>query len=243
MRCCYTCQKHKKQPNKAPLFPWEWPEDFAGPFLGQMYLNDTDVHSKWVAVEIMSKITASHTILDLHDIFATLGLPDTIVTDNGPTFTSSEFTLFMSHNGIKHITVTPYHPSSNGLAERSVQTFKRAMVKISGVSVRERVCKFLTRYRCTPHSTTGLSPAELMFDRNIRTHTDLTHPYLHEHVTRKQTFQKIQHDKHAVDRDISVSDDVFVRNFSLHGGKWLPGLVVECTQTSRPDSKICSPLH
>ena len=50
---------------------------------------------------------------------------------------------------------------------------------------------------------------------------------LHEHITRKQTAQKIQHD--AVDRDISVGDDVFVRNFSLHGGKWLPGLVVECT--------------
>ncbi|KAK3760879.1 hypothetical protein RRG08_066901 [Elysia crispata] len=40
---------------------------------------------------------------------------------------------------------------------------------------------------------------------------------------------KIQHDKHAVDKDISVGDDVFVRNFSLHGAKWLPGLVVECT--------------
>ena len=237
VRCCYTCQKHRKQPAKAPLFPWEWPEepwkrvhlDFAGPFLGHMYLIATDAHSKWVEVKIMSKITASHTILELRDIFATLGLPDTVVTDNGPTFTSSEFRLFMSHNGIKRITVSPYHPSSNGLAERNVQTFKRAMVKISGGSVRERVCKFLTRYRCTPHSTTGLSPAELMFGRNIRTHIDLLHPYLHEHVTRKQTAQKIQHDKHAVDRDISVGDDVFVRNFSLHGGKWLPGLVVECT--------------
>ena len=77
----------------------------------------------------MSKITASHTILELHDIFATLGSPDTVVTDNGPAFTSSEFRLFMSHDGIKHITLSPYHPSSNGLAERSVQTFKRAMVK------------------------------------------------------------------------------------------------------------------
>ena len=105
------------------------------------------------------------------------------------------------------------------------------MVNISGGSVRERVCKFLTRYRCTPHSTTGLSPAELMFGRSrtIRTHIDLIHPHLHEHVARKQTAQKIQHDKHAVDRDISVGDDVFVRNLSLHGGKWLPGLVVECT--------------
>ena len=69
-----------------------------------------------------------------------------------------------------------------------------------------------------------LSPAELMlFGRNIRTQ------HTHEHVTRKQTAQKIQHNKHAVDRDISVGNDMFVRNFSLHGGKWLPGLVVECT--------------
>ena len=67
-----------------------------------------------------------------------------------------------------------------------------------------------------------------MLGRNIRTHIDLIHPCLHEHVTRKQTVQKIQHDKHAVVTDISVDDDVFVRNFSLHGGKWLPGLVVEC---------------
>ena len=127
-----------------------------------MYLIATDAHSKWVEVKIMSKITAAHTILELRELFATLGLPDTVVTDNGPTFTSSEFRLF-----IKHITVSPYHPSSNGLAERSVQTFKRAMVKIICGSVRERVCKFLTRYRCTPHSTTGLSPAELMFGRTL----------------------------------------------------------------------------
>ena len=79
----------------------------------------------------------------------------------------------MSHNGIKHITESPYHTLSNGLAERSIQTFKRAMVKISGGSVRERVSKFLTRYLCTPHSTTGLSPAELMFGRNIRAHIDI----------------------------------------------------------------------
>ena len=116
MRCCYTCQKHKKQPAKTPLFPWEWPEeqwkrvhkDFAGPFLGHMYLIATDAHSKWVEVKIMSEITASHTILELCEIFATLGLPDSIVTDNGPTLPSSEFRLFMSHNDIKHIGVCSF---------------------------------------------------------------------------------------------------------------------------------------
>ena len=237
VKCCYTCQKHRKQPAKAPLCPWEWPEepwkrvhlDFAGPFLGHMFLIATDAHSKWVEVKMMSKITAPHTILELRDIFSSLGLPEMIVTDNGPTFTSSEFRLFMSCNGIKHVTVSPYHPSSNGLAERSVQTFKRAMVKTKGGSVRERVCKFLTKYRCTPHSTTGLAPAELMFGRNIRTHIDLLHPNLHEHVAKHQTAQKVQHDRHAIDRDISLGDSVFVRNYSSHGDKWVMGTVIECT--------------
>ncbi|GFS03148.1 Pol polyprotein [Elysia marginata] len=77
----------------------------------------------------MNKITASDTILELREVFSTLGLPEIIVTDNSPTFTSSDFCSFMSHIGIKHITVSPYHPSSNGLAERSVQTFKKAMIK------------------------------------------------------------------------------------------------------------------
>ena len=79
----------------------------------------------------------------------------------------------------------------------------------------------------------------------VETHIDLLHTNLHEHVTRKQTAQKIQHDKHAVDRDISVGDDVFLRNFSLHGGKWLPGLVVECTHgiVRRNQDQIRTSVH
>jgi len=237
VRCCYTCQKHRIKSAKAPLFPWEWPEepwkrvhlDFAGPFLGHMYLIATDAHSKWMEVKVMNKITASDTILALREIFSTLGLPEIIVTDNGPSFTASDFRTFMSLNGIKHITVSPYHPSSNGLAERSVQTFKRAMVKIKSGSVREKLCKFLTKYRCTPHSTTGLSPAELLFGRNIRTHLDLLHPCLHNTVSKHQQAQKSQHDRHAVEREISVGDNVFVRNFGTHGDKWLAGVVIEST--------------
>ncbi|GFO50278.1 endogenous retrovirus group k member 6 pol protein [Plakobranchus ocellatus] len=177
----------------------------------------------------MNKITASDTILELRDIFSTLGLPEIIVTDNGPTFTSFQFRSFMSKNGIKHVTVSPYHPSSNGLAERSVQTFKKAMIKIKTGSLKEKVCKFLTKCRCTPHSTTSLSPAELLFNRNIKTHLDLLHPCLHDNVLKHQSNQKSYHDKHAKDREICVGDNVFVQNFSHHGDKWLPGVVCEST--------------
>ena len=86
-----------------------------------------DSYSKWVNVQIMSSITASKTIEKLRIIFANHGIPQKLVSDNGPTFTSAEFRTFMARNGIRHITSAPYHPSTNGLAERAVQTFKQAL--------------------------------------------------------------------------------------------------------------------
>ena len=70
------------------------------------------------------------------------------------------------------------------------------MVKISRGSV--RVMKIFDKVLMYTTLNNWLSPAELMFGRNIRTHIDIIHPYLHKHVTRKQTAQKIQHDMHAV---------------------------------------------
>ena len=56
--------------------------------------------------------------------FSTHGLPNTIVSDNGPCFTAHELEQFVKTNGVRHITTSPWHPASNGLAERAVQTVK-----------------------------------------------------------------------------------------------------------------------
>ena len=72
----------------------------------------------------MSTITANDTIVELKEIFANHGLPDQIVSDNGPSFTAHEFKLFCGANGIEHITTSPYHPAGNGLAEKAVGIFK-----------------------------------------------------------------------------------------------------------------------
>ena len=61
--------------------------------------------------------------------FSTLGFPEGLVTDNGPAFTSQEFANFIKANGIRHLTSLPYHPASNGPAERVVQTFFKAAIK------------------------------------------------------------------------------------------------------------------
>ena len=69
---------------------------------------------------IITSITASWTIEKLRMIFATYGLPAKIVTDNRPTFISHEFSDFLNECAILHVTAAPYHPATNGLAERGV---------------------------------------------------------------------------------------------------------------------------
>ena len=68
--------------------------------------------------------TSSATIEKLRIVFATNGLPERIVTDNGVVFTSDEFESFLKTME-SHTHIAPYHPSSNGLMERVVQTFKQ----------------------------------------------------------------------------------------------------------------------
>ena len=68
----------------------------------------------------------------LRNLFATHGLPEMVVSDNGSAFTSAEYQTFVKRNGIRHVRSAPYHPSSNGQAERVVQTFKEAILKTTG---------------------------------------------------------------------------------------------------------------
>ena len=74
---------------------------------------------------MVSNATSYTTIEQLRTLFATHGIPEVLVTDNGTPFTSTEFSEFTRNNGIRHVRVSPFHPSSNGLAERAVKPLKR----------------------------------------------------------------------------------------------------------------------
>ena len=190
VRVCTVCQNGRNAPPSAPLIPWKWPTrpfqqihvDFCQKG-NDYFLVVIDSHSKWIEVKHMSSTTTERTIDEFRLIHATHGLPEEVVSDNGPQFTSTEFAEFMRENGIKHTLVPPYHPQSNGAAERSVRVVKDALVKQvlegkKGISMKHRLANFLFRYRTTPHSTTGVTPAELMVKRRLRTKLSLIKPNL-----------------------------------------------------------------
>ncbi len=235
-RNCQPCRQTKSTQTVAPLHPWVWPSrpwqrvhiDYAGPFRGKMYFVLVDAHSKWPEVREMSEATATKTIQVLRELVAAYGLPQQIVSDNGSQFTSDEFAGFVKRNGIKHIRSSPYHPSTNGLAERFVQTFKKAMKASegSGKPSSHRLADFLFLYRTTPHVTTNRSPSVLFLKRELRTRLDLLRPDTAIAVGEKQAAQKWAHDRRAKPREYSIGDSVLAKNYR-NGPKWMAGVVVE----------------
>ena len=165
---CELCQTRQKAPPVVPLHPWSYPDrpwsrihiDHAGPFMGKLFLLVIDAYTKWLDVHIAP---STATVELLRKSFATFGLPDVVVSDNATGFTSSEFENFLKTNGVKRVLTPPYHPSSNGVVERAVQTLKGGLRKLKDGSVTTKLSRFLFSYRSTPHGSTGVSPAELMF--------------------------------------------------------------------------------
>ena len=108
-----------------------------------MLLIVIDAHSKWIEAMPLSTATAGTTVQQLQKLFAQFGLPETIVSDNGPQFVAEEFEKFCKSNGIQHTRIAPYHPSSNGLAERAVRVVKQGLKKLTQGNLSDRLSKFL----------------------------------------------------------------------------------------------------
>ena len=89
----------------------------------------------------MTSTTATKTIQILRTTFARYGIPESIVSDNGPQFISSEFQQFCKTNGIRYILVAAYHPKLNGLAERVVKIVKIVDDRVEGQYIERNVAQ------------------------------------------------------------------------------------------------------
>jgi hypothetical protein len=238
---CETCQSLRKIPAEAPLHPWVRASrpmerihiDFAD-FKNQSFLILIDSYSKWLEVLPMKSTTSEKTIDKLRCIFSYTGLPEELVSDNGPQFTSVTFKDFMKTTGIKHTLTPPYHPSSNGQAERAVQIVKNALkarikdnsTRINTLSLTHLLADFLLKYRITPHTTTGIAPCELFMNRQLRTRLSLVKPSKDSKVKDSQTKMTVNHDKSSKLRIFEKGDRVAVKT-TINGNKWewKPGVI------------------
>ncbi|XP_057695377.1 uncharacterized protein K02A2.6-like [Corythoichthys intestinalis] len=238
VKSCSSCQKIRNNPPAAPLHPWDFPQDpwhrihidFTGPFENRMFLVAIDAHSKWPEVAIMKSTTSEKAIEKLGEMFSRFGAPAQLVSDNGPQFVSKEMVEFLQANGVQHIKSAPYHLATNGLAERFVQTLKHALKASQGQStLHQRLHEFLLKYRTSVHATTKVSPASLMFSREIRTGMDLLKPpTLSEIVQMDQQKQVKYRDLHSKNRVFAPGDSVMARSYQSKE-KWAPATIIAQT--------------
>ena len=100
------------------------------------------------------------------------------------------------------------------------------MKKLSEGTLRQKLARFLFSYRITPQSTTGVSPAELLIGRKLRSVLDLLNPNVSGRVEAAQLSQKTTHDKRAQSRSFSLGDVVYARNYG-QGTAWEKGTIVD----------------
>ncbi|XP_014666346.1 PREDICTED: uncharacterized protein K02A2.6-like [Priapulus caudatus] len=181
VKSCIPCQATTRSATRPeplvmstlPAQPWcNISIDFGGPLpSNDLLLVVTDDYSRFPEVEIVSSTSAAVVIPKLDAIFSRQGVPEVVRSDNGPPFQGSDFADFAADMGFTHRRVTPLWPQANGQVERFMDTVMKSIraAHLEGKLWKRELLRFLRQYRATPHTTTGVAPAEALYRRRFRT--------------------------------------------------------------------------
>ena len=184
-RSCPECQQTaSKGPPKVPLEPLpivgvpfeQLAMDVVGPLEkskagNRFLLVMTDYATRYPEVFPLKTVRARTVAWCLIQLFSRVGFPKVILTDQGSNFMSKLLKQVYKLLGIKGIRTTPYHPQTDGLVERFNQTLKqmlRKFVNETGTDWDQWLPYLLFAYREVPQASTGFSPFELLYCREVR---------------------------------------------------------------------------
>jgi len=243
---CQNCTRFSNRQVREPLMPHQVPElpwqkvamDILE-FKSHNYLVTVDCYSHFPELRILKRKTAEDIIMALKAIFSVHGVPVSIMADNMP-FNSLAMQTFAKEWGFTIVTSSPHYPKSNGLAERYVQTMKQFLKKCEDSG--EDVYRSLLAYRETTLTGCAYSPAEMLFNRSIRSNLPVTTETLKPHVVqasellqRNQQTAKDYYDRRTRPLNtLKPGTPVLMR--TDEESKWTPGNVLE--QHSAPRSYL-----
>lgn len=186
IRNCTSCRQNDKstvthnaplQSVPLPAAAWEKVSvDIVGPFKiapadCRFAITLADYYSKWPEVAFAPRADTATVIQFLTTVFSQEGNPKELLSDNGPQFVSAEFSDFLKWREITHLKSSVYYPRANGEVERFNRAIKDCLqtTSVHGHPWKSFLRTFLIEYRATPHSTTGVSPSELLHGQQMRT--------------------------------------------------------------------------
>ncbi len=245
VKSCTACQAHSSANQKEPLIPHDVPKrpwiklgcDLFY-FENNTYLLLADYGSKFPIVRKLSS-TSSRAVIDhLKLIFSEHGIPETLISDNGPQYSSDEFKTFANQFGFEHITSSPLYPQSNGFIERMVQTVKNIMKKCS--ETHSDLSMALLCLRTTPVSNDIPSPCVLLNNRMYKTNIPSLPTArkiawdsdINTALQKRQDIQKHYHDRSAKEL-VPLVPDQPVRVLDPQAKQWSPGTIARSTDQPR----------
>jgi transposase InsO family protein len=193
VKTCTVCAEFRVKPREPlittplPDRPWWRLATDIFQMDDQIFLLTVDYFSRYVTVHNITGNMSTEGIVDkLEGLFYMLGIPNTLVSDNGPQFVSQQFQKFLEKLGIQHVTSSPRYPQSNGAAERAVRTIKSLMKK--NVNFRAALCA----YRDSPLEC-GYSPSQLLFGRSLNSMGIIAHRQIELDRLRKSESSRRHH--------------------------------------------------
>jgi len=160
-------QKETMMGHTVPSGPWQDVGTDLFDLDGDCYLIVADYYSKMPFIRRLTSESSRAVIAKLRTLFSEHGVPETVYSDGGPCYASSEFAKFAESWGFKHVMSSPRYPQSNGFIERTIQTVKNIMKKARAVNIDVELA--LLCARATPIDGQIGSPSELLYNRMIRT--------------------------------------------------------------------------
>jgi hypothetical protein len=178
-RNCSVCEKIAPSQTREPLqlfphaeYPFEQICMDAFEMEGHHYSVVVDRFSSWLLVfHYRNPPQAKHIILTLRSVFTTYGAPKTLFSDGGLPFQALEVKEFLQRWEVTHVTSSASYPQANGRAELAVKTAKRLLqenMNRDGSLNCDSVSRALLQYRNTPIKHLGLSPAQILFHRDLK---------------------------------------------------------------------------
>ena len=243
---CSTCLKDRKKPPKEPMviqpiptLPWSKVGVDLCELNGESYLIMVDYYSNYIEVTPIQKDTRTTVVIKhMKENIARFGIMDTLISDNGPQFTSAQFREFTKTYDINHITSSPNHQQANGLAEKAVQTVKNMIKKCSETG--DDIYMALLDLRNTPRDDVTGSPMQRLMGRRAKTLLPITENLRKPESSKSRSVSSKlmnyrEQQKKYYDRGTRPRSDLEPGNaVRIHSdGRWKPAEFVRKTQFPR----------
>jgi transposase InsO family protein len=160
---------------------------------------------------------AAKTIAKLRTAFVCFGLPETLITDNGPPFNNAEFEIFCKSNEINLKHSPPYHPPSNGAIEKQVNTIKNNLKK-----------QLFENNKTTPNSITKKSPAEMIFQQLPKKKITMLKPNTLSNKKDRRYRARVENYENTTRQDLKVfTEREIVWVYDTRERNWFAGKVMK----------------